>query len=418
MDKHAPKFFLFIIVIILMIALYFSFQNSFLIPDPLVVQSASLSEDYLLHVNVCNPNDRKVSLFHDSVDEENASFSGSLTLYSGDMELSRYPFTIWSFDTSFGYEQAQSCGNIRIDLSKRRSLQRLSGDFSVVLTLHYSLNGFDRQSSTNMSLIIESNQPAIDLFISSSPAVFSICSGDYTLPFAIQNLAKTSLDSSESVDYQLVICDANDHSNCSMQRSYLSGFVNSTLSGHKQDLSVGIPFDSMLGIASGDLVYQLTLDPLGALNTQHSLNAVTGSIIRTCSSALMSGDSIWADLPSLSIYSWLVYRDDIYDFTITFPLTWSGYVVHSWLVSWWEAGKSETLLFWFESQKDLFVISVHKPNQWQTIQLLADTKPLYLWEHDRYVFGYSKAGDVISNLIDRYEEIDEIADSFSLLNTH
>lgn len=94
MDKHAPKFFLFIIVIILMIALYFSFQNSFLIPDPLLVQSASLSEDYLLHVNVCNPNDRKVSLFHDSVDEENASFSGSLTLYSGDMELSRYPFTI------------------------------------------------------------------------------------------------------------------------------------------------------------------------------------------------------------------------------------------------------------------------------------------------------------------------------------
>lgn len=94
MDKHAPKFFLFIIVIILMIALYFSFQNSFLIPDPLVVQSASLSEDYLLHVNVCNPNDRNVSLFHDDTDKENASFSGSLTLYSGDMELSRYPFTI------------------------------------------------------------------------------------------------------------------------------------------------------------------------------------------------------------------------------------------------------------------------------------------------------------------------------------
>lgn len=159
-----------------------------------------------------------------------------------------------------------------------------------MLTLHYSLNGFDRQSSTNMSLSIESNQPAIDLFISSSPVIFSLCSGYNSLPFVIQNLAYTSLDPSESIDYQLVICDANDHSNCSMQRGYLSGFVNSSLSGHTQDLSTEIPFDDMLGTVSGDLVYQFTLDPLGALNSQHSLNTVNGSIIRTCSGALLSGD--------------------------------------------------------------------------------------------------------------------------------
>jgi len=140
MNKHAPKFFLFLIVIVLMVALYFAFQNSFLIPDPLVVQSASLSEDYLLDVTVCNPNTQHVSLHPDDSPDTQKTLSGSLTLYSGEQELSRYPFTIGSFDTSFGYEKAQSCGTIRIDLSKWRSLHRLSGDFTVLLTFHYSLN--------------------------------------------------------------------------------------------------------------------------------------------------------------------------------------------------------------------------------------------------------------------------------------
>lgn len=69
-----------------------------------------------------------------------------------------------------------------------------------------------------MSLSIESNQSAIDLFISSSPSVVSLCSGVTSLSFEIQNIASSVLDPSESIDYQLVICDANDHTHCTMQR--------------------------------------------------------------------------------------------------------------------------------------------------------------------------------------------------------
>ncbi len=414
MNKHAPKFFLFLIVIVLMVALYFAFQNSFLIPDPLVVQSASLSEDYLLDVTVCNPNTQHVSLHPDDSPDTQKTLSGSLTLYSGEQELSRYPFTIGSFDTSFGYEKAQSCGTIRIDLSKWRSLHRLSGDFTVLLTFHYSLNWFGRQSRSNMSLSIESNQSAIDLFISSSPSVVSLCSGVTSLSFEIQNIASSVLDPSESIDYQLVICDANDHTHCTMQRWYFSGFVDSSRSGHMQDLFLELPIDGMTPIVSGDLVYQLTVDPLGARNPQHSLNSVSWSLLRLCDDALPL-DSEESDVMSWE-HIWLTYRTRDYWFSLTFPEGRSGYLAETGTVTWWSSGKSDVVHFGLPSQNTLFTISMHRPNQRQTLQLLSDEKPAYLSESDRYVFGYTTADEVASNLIDRYDEIDSIVDSFALID--
>lgn len=111
----------------------------------------------------------------------------------------------------------------------------------------------------------------------------------------------------------------------------------------------------------------------------------------------------------------IVYTNSTYNFTLTLPQTWEGYITRNRTVDWGTFGTSDSVDFGFADQDSLFNISVHAKDQWQQIQSEEGPKPTYLGENSQYVFAYLPAQDVTNDtMVARMAEVVDIVKTFAV----
>lgn len=111
----------------------------------------------------------------------------------------------------------------------------------------------------------------------------------------------------------------------------------------------------------------------------------------------------------------VLYHNEEYDFSLTFPTEWSDMHVTLRTLDWGSLETSPSFDFGFEAQDSLFNISIFTKSQWRDLKAQQQLSPTYLGENTTYVFGYSIAQDAANeSLAERMGEVGEIVKTFTI----
>lgn len=83
------------------------------------------------------------------------------------------------------------------------------------------------------------------------------------------------------------------------------------------------------------------------------------------------------------------YKDVIYGFTADLPEAWAGWTAGRQTLSWGGAGESASVRFSLPEKGVIFTVSVHTPEQWNTLQEKSENPPRFIGEKRKHIFGYT-----------------------------
>lgn len=110
----------------------------------------------------------------------------------------------------------------------------------------------------------------------------------------------------------------------------------------------------------------------------------------------------------------IIYTNDVYGFSFTFPETWKGFIATNRTLE-WEFGNIPSIDFGFPVQDSLFNVSIFTKDQWQKLQSEEGIKPTKISENDTHVFAYERAQYAENNaMIERMKEVSAITQSFTV----
>ncbi len=123
-----------------------------------------------------------------------------------------------------------------------------------------------------------------------------------------------------------------------------------------------------------------------------------------------------------TIAAWRIYTNNDFNFQLTFPTTWQGYmvvkraqnVVNLGIAMYDARLKTSVKNFGDGSNVNMFTVGVYPKQMWQDLQSESGPKSTYITEKNNYVFAYSTGQEYPEDRMDLVKDVQGIISTFKL----